>query len=224
MTTIKKHARHFAAAILIAGTALAGGQAFAQAEKLPVPVIAIIDGDFIANESLAGKGIVLEQAKYGETLKSFVTDNETKLRAEEADLTKQRGVLAPDVFEQRVRTFQQKANELQSQVKARSDQIAVATQLAQRELTQHIVTIGQEVAKERGANIAINRSQAVFFEPAFDISKQVLAKLNQRVTSVKFSDPSALQIQYNDQGQIVDVNVAGQGKPDAKAPAAPAKK
>jgi Skp family chaperone for outer membrane proteins len=208
------------AAILAAGSV----PAFAQAERLPVPVIAIIDGDMVANESLAGKGIVLEQAKYAETLKSFVTENEGKLRTEEQDLTKQRAVLAPDVFEQKVRDFQKKANDLQTQVKSRSDQIAVATQFAQRELTNNIVLVGQEVAKERGANIAINRTQALFFEPGFDVSKQVLAKLNQKITSIKFPDPSTLQIQYNEQGQIVDVSVAGQNAAGAKPAAPPAKK
>src|SRR5262245_17626658 len=118
-----------AAAVLAATGFLSPLSAFAQDAKLPTPVIAIIDGDMVANESLAGKGVVLEQSKYAEALKGFVTDNETKLRAEEQDLTRQRATLAPDVFEQKARAFQQKAADLQMQVKQRSDQIAFATQM-----------------------------------------------------------------------------------------------
>ncbi len=215
-----------AAAALVAAGALSPLPTFAQDAKLPAPVVAIIDGDMIANESLAGKGVVLEQAKYAEVLKAFITDNETKLRAEEQDLTRQRATLAPDVFEQKARAFQQKAADLQMQVKQRSDQIAFSSQMAQRELTGNILQIGQEIAKQRGANIALNKSQVIMYEPAFEISKQVLGVLNQRVTTIKFTDPNTLQIVYNEQGQIVDVKQNGQpvaGAPGA-APAAAAAK
>ena len=215
----------FAAAAVVAAGALSSVASFAQDAKLPTPVIAIIDGDMIANESLAGKGVVLEQSKYAEALKTFVTDNETKLRAEEQDLTRQRATLAPDVFEQKARAFQQKAADLQMQVKQRSDQISFASQMAQRELTGNILQIGQEIAKQRGANIALNKSQVIMYEPAFEISKQVLTTLNQRLTTIKFTDPNTLQIVYNEQGQIVDVKQNGQpvgGAPGA-APAAAAK-
>ena len=215
----------FAAAAVVAAGALSSLPSLAQDAKLPTPVIAIIDGDMIANESLAGKGVVLEQSKYGEALKTFVTDNETKLRAEEQDLTRQRATLAPDVFEQKARAFQQKAADLQMQVKQRSDQISFASQMAQRELTGNILQIGQEIAKQRGANIALNKSQVIMYEPAFEISKQVLSTLNQRLTTIKFTDPNTLQIVYNEQGQIVDVKQNGQpvgGAPGA-APAAAAK-
>ena len=213
------------AAVVVAAGALSSVPTFAQDAKLPTPVIAIIDGDMIANESLAGKGVVLEQSKYAEALKTFVTDNETKLRAEEQDLTRQRATLAPDVFEQKARAFQQKAADLQMQVKQRSDQISFASQMAQRELTGNILQIGQEIAKQRGANIALNKSQVIMYEPAFEISKQVLSTLNQRLTTIKFTDPNTLQIVYNEQGQIVDVKQNGQpvgGAPGA-APAAAAK-
>lgn len=220
-----------AAAVIAAVGALSPISTFAQDAKLPAPVVAIIDGDMIANESLAGKGVVLEQAKYAEALKTFVTDNETKLRAEEQDLTRQRATLAPDVFEQKARAFQQKAADLQMQVKQRSDQISFASQMAQRELTGNILQVGQEIAKQRGANIALNKSQVIMYEPAFEISKQVLSTLNQRLTTIRFTDPNTLQIVYNEQGQIVDVKQNGQpiggGAPGA-APAAtvkaPAKK
>ncbi len=229
MRKLSLQALGLVAAFAAAGAVFAPMQAFAQAEKLPTPVVAIIDGDMIANESLAGKGVVLEQSKYAEALKTFVSDNETKLRAEEQDLTRQRATLSPDVFEQKARAFQQKATDLQMQVKQRSDQIAVATQIAQRELTSNILQVGQEIAKQRGANIALNKAQVIMFEPAFEISKQVLTALNQRLTSVKFTDPNSLQISYNEQGQIVDVKQGGQplaGAPGAAAPAAkaPAKK
>jgi outer membrane protein len=219
-----------ATAAVVAVAALSSPSAFAQDAKLPTPVIAIIDGDMIANESLAGKGVVLEQSKYAEVLKGFITDNETKLRAEEQDLTRQRATLAPDVFEQKARAFQQKAADLQMQVKQRSDQISFATQMAQRELTGNILQIGQEIAKQRGANVALNKAQVIMFEPAFEISKQVLAALNQKVTTIKFIDPNTLQIVYNEQGQIIDVKQNGQpvggapGAAPAPAAKAPAKK
>ena len=57
------------AAVVVAAGALSSVPTFAQDAKLPTPVIAIIDGVMIANESLAGKGVVLEQSKYAEALK-----------------------------------------------------------------------------------------------------------------------------------------------------------
>ena len=108
-----------AAAVLIAGMTVFGSvSAAVAAEARPTPVLGIVDTDLILQEALASKGVRLERDKYATTYQNQVKDMEGKLRAEDQELSQQRGVLAPDVFQQRAQTFQQKLADFQTRKSA----------------------------------------------------------------------------------------------------------
>lgn len=221
---MNKPFRFNATAALIAGMALLFGTAdsFAQAERRPTPVLGIVDTDLLLQDSLAAKGVRLERDKYITLYQNQVKDMETKLRAEEQELTQQRAVLAPDVFQERAQTFQQKLADFQGSLRDKQERLDFAFQQSMQEIGQTIILVAGEVSKEKGINAVMARNQLMIFDPGMDITSLVLEKLNQRLVAVAFQNPDTLQ-----RGAGAPGGPAGPaGAPAAKpgAPAAPAKK
>ena len=200
-----------AAAALIAGVAMLSTAAAYAAEPRPMPVLGIVDTDLLLQDSLAAKGVRLERDKYATTYQNQVKDMEAKLRAEDQQLAQQRGVLAPDVFQQQATAFQQKLAEFQAQVKDKQERLDYSFQQSMQTIGSTIMVVAGEVSKERGINAVMARNQLMIFDPAMDITKPVLDKLNQRLASVTFQNPDTLQ-----------TTPAAGGAPAAAAP--PAKK
>ncbi|MBY0510825.1 MAG: OmpH family outer membrane protein [Rhodospirillaceae bacterium] len=192
MTTTHRFTRTTAAAML-AGLVLVFGASgsFAQAEKRPTPVLGIVDTDLLLQDSLAAKGVRLERDKYAGTYQNQVKDMEGKLRAEDQELSQQRSVLAPDVFQQRAQAFQQKLQDFQTQVKDKQERLDYSFQQSMQKIGETIMVVASEVSKEKGINAVMARNQLMIFDPGMDITKPVLEKLNQRMSSVEFKDPES---------------------------------
>ena len=170
----------------------------AQAENLPVPVIGVVDTDLILQESLAAKGVRLERDKYANQYQTQVKDTEEQLRSEDQELSQQRGVLAPEVFQQRAQAFQQKLADFQTQLQDKQGRLDFAFQQAMQEIGNTIMVVSSEIAKERGINAVMARSQLMIFDPSMDITKPVLDKLNERLGTVVSQNPETLQRQGAD--------------------------
>lgn len=188
----------------------------AAAQQRAATVIGIVDADRLLAESLAAKGVRLEREKYANTYQAQVKDQETKLRAEDQELSQQRGVLAPDVFQQRATAFQQKLADFQGQVKEKQDRLDYSFQQAMQEIGNTIVTLSGEVAKAQGITTVIARNQVVYADPSMDITAPILERINQRLPAVKFQDPATLQV------QAPGAAAAGAPAPAAAGKAAPA--
>ena len=209
----------FAAAVTLGAALVAGiaGVQPAAAQGRAATIIGIVDADRLLADSLAAKGVRLEREKYANTYQAQVKDMETKLRAEDQELSQQRGVLAPDVFQQRATAFQQKLADFQGQVKEKQDRLDYSFQQAMQEIGNTIVTISGEVAKAQGITTVIARNQVVYVDPSMDITAPILERINQRLPAVKFQDPATLQTQ-------APPGAAPGAAPAAKIAPAPAKK
>ncbi|MDX2142426.1 MAG: OmpH family outer membrane protein [Rhodospirillaceae bacterium] len=194
-------------------------------EKLPAPVIGVVDTDLILRDSLASKGVRLERDRFATQYQTEVAEEEKKLRQEDQDLSGQRGVMAQDVFQQRAQQFQQKLADFQTRVRDKQERLDYSFQQSMSEIGQNLMVVAGEVAKERGINTVLARSQIlIIVDPGMDITQPVLAKLNQRLASVKFQDPATLQ-RLDEQGNPIGgapAAAGGAAKGAAPKPAAPA--
>ena len=213
-TTLRFNRSALAAVFVGVAVLFSASSSFAQAEKRPTLVLGVVDTDMLLQDSLAAKGVRLERDKYAATYQNQVKDLESKLRAEDQELSQQRGVLAPDVF-------QQKLAEFQAQVKDKQERLDFSFQQSMQEIGNQIMVVASDVSKEKGVNAVMARNQLMIFDPGMDITKPVLEKLNQRLASVQFQNPETLQ--RNADGTAA---APGGAKPAAGAakPAAPAKK
>ncbi|MDX2221417.1 MAG: OmpH family outer membrane protein [Rhodospirillaceae bacterium] len=196
----------------------APGAAIAQAERHPAPIIGVVDTDLLLRDSLAAKGVRLERDKYAQQYQTQVSDMEQKLRKEDQDLAQQRGVMTPDVFQQRAQEFQKKLADFQTQVRDKQERLEYSFQQSMQEIGNTIMVVSSEVAKEKNVNAVLARSQLMIFDPGMDLTKPVLDKLNQKLPSVQFQNPETLQ-RLDENGQPI-----GGQQQSAQPPAAPAKK
>jgi Skp family chaperone for outer membrane proteins len=197
-----KNSLHLAALAAVVAGLMASASAHAQqmpsipsgapAQRV-VPVIGVVDTDALMRDSLAGKEVLLDREKYATGYQTQVKDMEAKLRTEDQELSQQRGVMAPDVFQEKANAFQQKLADYQNQVRDKQQRLEASFQQASNEIATTIFHITQDVAKERGINLVLPRSQLVIADESMDITKLVMERLNQRLTAVKFQDPDTLQ-------------------------------
>ena len=103
--------------------------------------VGIVDTDGVLENSLAGKAVKLEREKYGTTYTNQVKDQEAKLRQEDQELMQQRGVLAPDVFQQRATAFQTKIQDFQNQVRDKQERLEFASQQAMQEIANTMLVV-----------------------------------------------------------------------------------
>ena len=185
-----------AAVALFAGlvTVSSASISFAQAEKRPTPVLGVVDTDLLLQESLAAKGVRLERDKYATNYQNQVKDTEAKLRAEDQELSQQRGILAQDVFTQRATAFQQKLADFQAQLKDKQERLDFSFQQSMQLIGNKIMAVSGEIAKDKGINAVMARNQLMIFDPGMDITKPVLDKLNQTMASVEFKNPDTLPV------------------------------
>ncbi|MCB2106746.1 MAG: OmpH family outer membrane protein [Rhodobacteraceae bacterium] len=196
-------------AAVVLPVAGAGQSALAQAERQPTPIIGVVDTDLLMRDSLAAKGVRLERDKFAQQYQTKVSETEQALRKEDQELAQQRGVMSPDVFQQRAQDFQKKLADFQTQVRDKQERLEYSFQQSMQEIGNTIMVVSSEVAKERGVNAVLARSQMMIFDPSMDMTKQVLEKLNVKLPSVEFQNPDTLQ----------RVDDAGNPVGDAAAPA-----
>jgi len=193
-TTLVRTVRRSVLMAAVAGIVAISGVAGAQAqERRPSAIIGVVNTDRVIQDSLAAKGARLEREKYAQTYQTQIKDEEAKLRAEDQELSQQRSVMAPEVFQQRAQTFQQKLADFQNQVRDKQERLDFSFQQAMQEIGNTIVSVSQEIAKQQGITAVAAHNQLLFFDPGMDITQPVLERLNQRLASVKFQDPSSLQ-------------------------------
>jgi outer membrane protein len=212
----------FLTTLAVATAAFISTSVVAQTERLPAPVIGIVDTDAILRDSLASKGVRLERDKVATQYQTQVQEDEKKLRSEDEELAKQRGVMAPDVFQSRATEFQKKLADFQTRVRDKQERLDYSFQQSMQEIGQSIYAVAGEVAKERGINTVLARSQILLVvDPGMDITAPVLTKLNARLPSVKFQDPATLT-RVDEQGNPAGGAPGAVPRP-AAAPAAPKK-
>ncbi len=112
----------FAAAFLIGFAALSASSAFAQnAEKPPVPSIAIVDVEGVMRQSLAVKSARSQIDVIAKDLQQEIAEEEEKLRTAEQNLQQQRALLSPEKYAQERQALQERAAALQQRALSPSD-------------------------------------------------------------------------------------------------------
>jgi|TARA_R100000455_G_scaffold29704_1_gene20079 Skp family chaperone for outer membrane proteins len=155
------------------------GGAGAQAQsKLPEAVVAVIDINYILQESAPVKKAE-EEVKA--LLKSKVDElnkrGDALLKEKEA-LDKQRAILAPDAYQQKLAELNQQRQGLQRDfqvINGKMNEVLVGVRLKFREF---IIRVAADVSKEKGVNIGIDRERTVFFNPTMNITEEVMKRFN----------------------------------------------
>jgi outer membrane protein len=173
--------------------------------------VMVVDVQALLQNSKAAK-MVREQieAKRAEYAKEISHQEET-LRQERDALQRQQSTLTPDQLNAKGREFQAKVNELDRDVQAKRQALERSNADALQKIQDVMVKIITDIAKDRKANLVFQRSELVLFDQGFDVTDQVLQKLDEQMPTltVNFVAP-------------VVANAPDQGATPQQAPAQPA--
>jgi outer membrane protein len=177
--------------------------------------VMVVDVQALLQNSKAAKAVREQiEGKRAEYAKEISHQEET-LRQERDGLQRQQATLTSEQLNSKGREFQAKVNELDRDVQAKRQALERSNADALQKIQEVMVKIITDIAKDRKANLVFQRSELVLFDQGFDVTDQVLQKLDEQMptATVNFVAPV-----------VANAPEAGAAAPAAAAPKPPAKK
>ena len=153
-------------------------------QALPVPVIAIVDLDRIMQESVAYQKAAAQIEKIRQQTSEELRQRENQLRDAEQELSRQQRLVSAEQFDQKRRDFQRQVGEAQQLAQTKKRDLDNVSNGAMNQIRNTIVQVVGEISRERGINMVLPRSAIVLESPAFDVSNEVITRVNQKLPSV----------------------------------------
>jgi Skp family chaperone for outer membrane proteins len=184
---------------------LCAGIGSAQAQQPPAPTpappatppagltVLVVDVQSLLQNSKAAKMVRQQiEQKRNEYAKDISTQEEG-LRHERDALQRQQSTLSADALNQKGREFQQKVNELDRNVQAKRQALEKSNSEALEKIQEAMLKIITDIAKDRKANMVFQRAELVLFDQGFDVTDEVLQKLDEQLPTltVNFATPVA---------------------------------
>ena len=179
------------AAAIATPLVMAAGPSRAQDDPglLPPAIIGIIDSQFILVNSEASQGIRTQIQLIRDLYSAEITQLENELRAQEQELSRQRAILAPEAFDERLRIFENEVDRVQRLVAARNDQMDRAFNEAMGQVRDALLRVVIEAAELRGFNIILEQADILWTVRTLDITDGVMARLNEILPNVEVPIP-----------------------------------
>ncbi len=181
----------FCRALLAAGMvcAWAGGAAAQDAEADRNPRVGVVDLQEIMRESTAANAVRAEVEAKQAAYREEISTRESQLREQQAELERQRTILAADAFAEREAEFARAVEALQREVgernRALEEQLAYGMQQVQVGALQAIA----EIAEDMSLGLVLDKSQLLLVAKGLEFSDRVIERLNRDLPSVPTAPP-----------------------------------
>jgi len=171
------------AATFISTTAIA--QETIQDSDLNVKRIGLVDIEGVLRSAVASEKVKVLLDEQREKFQQEFNVIEKQLQDTERDLTLKRGVISDAEFDAQRIAFQNKVTKVQQDIQYRRQALDSAYQKAQNDLRALAIDILAEIASEKKLDLILARNSALIFLPHFNISNEVLVRLNERTKNAK---------------------------------------
>ena len=154
--------------------------------------VLVVDVQSLLQNSKAAKMVhgQIEQKRIEYTKE--ISHEEEVLRTERDTLQRQESTMSPQALNKKGREFQQKVNDLDRSVQAKRQALEKSNNDALSKIQQAMLRIIADIAKQRRANLVFQRTDLVLFDRSFDVTDQVMQKLDEElpVVTVNFVAPA----------------------------------
>jgi len=203
---LRRHVFALAVAAWVVGTAgsaaLAADQAAGQAL-----VVVVVDTSRVIQESKARKMIQSQMQQQVGTYQKSIAKQDEELSTAQQDLQRQQTILSQDAFAVKLKEFDQRVNDARKRAQEAQQNLQESQRGAIATVEDVMLHIVADLAKERGANLVLNKTTVVMFDTHFDVTDDIIKRLDEKLPTV-----------------TVSFNRPAQGLPAAAAPAKPAPK
>ena len=170
-------------ALAFAGICVSAAPAFADP---PQAKIVVLDRAAILQFSKVGQDIARQMQTYANQAKADLSAQGRSLQNEGRTLQQQVAILAPDLKEKRLEAFRAKEQALQGAAQRKDEQLKAGFAQARMTMEQALGPILQQLVKERGANLVLDKQAVVFANASgFDITGEAINRLNQKLPALK---------------------------------------
>jgi outer membrane protein len=163
---------------------------------LPLPpaqnlTVMVVDVQALLQDSKAAKMVRIQIEQKRVEYTKEISREEEVLRAERDALQRQQASLSPAEMNRKGREFQEKVNELDASVQAKRQALEKSNNDALAKIQQEMLKLIADIAKERKANLVLQRTDLVLFDRSFDVTDEVMQKLDEQmpVMTVNFVNP-----------------------------------
>ena len=150
---------------------------------------AVVDVQRILRDSGSTRSIRGEIQDRYKTYLAEIKNEENQLREMGSELARQRTLLSAEAFGQRRQELEQRRIRLQQNVASRKRELDSASNAAMAEVQKTLVTVVSGLAEERRFDLVLARGPAIYVDTKFDITEEVLKRLNAQLPSVKVPTP-----------------------------------
>ena len=152
----------------------------------PQAKIVVLDRAAILQFSKVGQDIARQMQTYANQAKADLQAQGRALQNEGRQLQQQVAILAPDVKQKRLEAFQAKERSLQGAAQRKDEQLKAGFAQARATMETTLGPILQQLVKERGANLVLDKQAVVFANTSgFDITGEAINRLNQKLPAIK---------------------------------------
>ncbi|MBL4739509.1 MAG: OmpH family outer membrane protein [Sneathiella sp.] len=146
--------------------------------------VALLDLGKVLADSLAMKSVNLQVKEMEQKLRAEGVEGKNRLKQEQEELTQQRVILSPAIFDQKKKAFNAKASEFRKKMQSMLKQIALSRSAAVNKIEKKMEPIVSKIAKSVGATMIIEKKQILFGEKSLEITQQVISELNATLKDV----------------------------------------
>ena len=151
----------------------------------PMPLtVLVVDVQALLQNSKAAK-MVRDQIEQKRTeYTKEISHQEETLRAERDAIQRQQASLSADALNQKGHEFQQKVNDLERNVQGKRQALEKSNGEALSKIQEEMLKIIADIAKQRKANLVLQRADIVLFDQSFDVTDEVLQKLDEQMPTL----------------------------------------
>jgi Skp family chaperone for outer membrane proteins len=142
------------------------------------------------------------------TYQKSISKQDEELSAAQQDLQRQQTILAQDAFAAKLKEFDQRVNDARKRAQEAQQNLTESQRGAIATVEDAMLHIVADLAKERGANLVLNKTTVVMFDTRFDVTDDIIKRLDEKLPAVTVS--------FNRTGQPAAPAAAGAGKPAPK--------
>ena len=150
--------------------------------------IGVLDIQSVLKSSVAARSIRPQMDKLKKQYQKKFKNSETNLRQSKQDLQRER-VMLPEGYAKRLKAFERRVRETQREVQTVNRMLDRALANSMRQVHRMLRDITMEVAQERLLQFVVPKSNLVFYDKRFDITKVVSERLNKRLPKVQVVMP-----------------------------------
>lgn len=146
--------------------------------------ILIVDRERALSESAPAASLGAQERDARLALRAELDELRAALEAEEAEIAAMREIAPKEVFEARVRAFDQRVREARRVSQEKGEALQARFVAARRELTEAIGPVLQDLLAETGAALIVDARTVLAAPPGADVTDEVIRRFDARASVV----------------------------------------